>query len=474
MLASGRTSTLEAWLELAGEFGLKTAVFDLIRAELALRDGNLSRAQNLALKIATKEEAEPLRSRAYNVAGRAAHLDNRDSYALKLFQSAAAVARDDEEKHEATWGSLLSAHAFESKQDVRAALAQFLTREPKSADDLLRAASARLMVGLTIGGIADAVDEARDALTGLEHAHDPIIRTSFLNSLSRSLSLQGRYAEAGSLASRLVAEAQRARLEFVLPHAYIARAVAMIGMRSFAEAEAVLDQAEDTAARIDDPHNVLDAKNIRAKLALSLRQHDRALKLAKDLRGVEAVTSAMIAELLGTLGLAQACSGSFDEAMASVTRAERLSSVPEIKSLLACVRAVVRLERDGDTTRALVELEPAFHLSALDPVIISSRALPRLHTVLAARHALPGAIANELRSPRAQRAEGTVEEHLTRREAEVLRLVSLGYTNREIADELVIAEVTAKVHVRNIIRKLGVRSRTEAAIAALRRGPRED
>jgi two-component system, NarL family, response regulator DegU len=64
-----------------------------------------------------------------------------------------------------------------------------------------------------------------------------------------------------------------------------------------------------------------------------------------------------------------------------------------------------------------------------------------------------------------------IEGRLTYREVEVLRLISLGYTNREIASELVIAEVTAKVHVRNIIRKLGVRSRTEAAIAALRDAP---
>jgi DNA-binding NarL/FixJ family response regulator len=58
---------------------------------------------------------------------------------------------------------------------------------------------------------------------------------------------------------------------------------------------------------------------------------------------------------------------------------------------------------------------------------------------------------------------------LTPREREVLELVARGYTNREIAASLVIAEVTAKVHVRRVIRKLGVRSRTEAAVAAVER-----
>jgi DNA-binding NarL/FixJ family response regulator len=51
---------------------------------------------------------------------------------------------------------------------------------------------------------------------------------------------------------------------------------------------------------------------------------------------------------------------------------------------------------------------------------------------------------------------------LTPREHEVLGLIRNGLTNREIAHTLWIAESTAKVHVRNVFRKLGARSRTEA------------
>jgi two-component system NarL family response regulator len=50
---------------------------------------------------------------------------------------------------------------------------------------------------------------------------------------------------------------------------------------------------------------------------------------------------------------------------------------------------------------------------------------------------------------------------------EVLDLIAQGKTNREIANTLYITEVTAKVHVRHILEKLDVRSRTEAAIIAL-------
>ena len=59
---------------------------------------------------------------------------------------------------------------------------------------------------------------------------------------------------------------------------------------------------------------------------------------------------------------------------------------------------------------------------------------------------------------------------LTKREREVLALVSLGRTNRQIADELFISENTAGVHVSNILGKLGVAGRTEAAAIAVRGG----
>ena len=57
---------------------------------------------------------------------------------------------------------------------------------------------------------------------------------------------------------------------------------------------------------------------------------------------------------------------------------------------------------------------------------------------------------------------------LTDREVEVLRLVARGMANREIADQLVISENTVKNHVRNILEKLHLHSRVEAAVYAHR------
>ncbi|WP_345714280.1 response regulator transcription factor, partial [Kineococcus glutinatus] len=70
------------------------------------------------------------------------------------------------------------------------------------------------------------------------------------------------------------------------------------------------------------------------------------------------------------------------------------------------------------------------------------------------------------------RAPGTrpAGEALTPREGEVLELVALGRSNREVAQALSISAKTVSVHVSNILAKLGAAGRTEAVAVARRRG----
>jgi two-component system, NarL family, response regulator LiaR len=61
-------------------------------------------------------------------------------------------------------------------------------------------------------------------------------------------------------------------------------------------------------------------------------------------------------------------------------------------------------------------------------------------------------------------------EGLTQREIDVLRLLARGQSNKELAESLMISEPTAKAHIRSILSKLGVSSRLQATLYALRSG----
>jgi DNA-binding NarL/FixJ family response regulator len=78
----------------------------------------------------------------------------------------------------------------------------------------------------------------------------------------------------------------------------------------------------------------------------------------------------------------------------------------------------------------------------------------------------PQAAARLIREVRAPESPET----LTERETDVLRLLAKGCSNKEIAQELIIGEKTVKTHVSNILAKLNVPSRTQAALYAVRIG----
>lgn len=124
-----------------------------------------------------------------------------------------------------------------------------------------------------------------------------------------------------------------------------------------------------------------------------------------------------------------------------------LTSVLEDASVVAAVRAgaIGYLLKDTQAD----ELCASIHAAAAGQVRLAPQAAARLM--------------NEVRAPENP-------EMLTEREIEVLRLLSRGQANKEIARTLHIAEKTVKTHVSNILAKLGLQSRTQAALYALRVG----
>jgi DNA-binding NarL/FixJ family response regulator len=69
-----------------------------------------------------------------------------------------------------------------------------------------------------------------------------------------------------------------------------------------------------------------------------------------------------------------------------------------------------------------------------------------------------------------RRLAGRISSQLSAREFEVLSLIARGMSNKEIGAELQVAEATVKVHVTNLLAKLGVADRTQAILAGIKRG----
>lgn len=84
--------------------------------------------------------------------------------------------------------------------------------------------------------------------------------------------------------------------------------------------------------------------------------------------------------------------------------------------------------------------------------------------------ALAAKILHEFREPNKTVSQPEAQSELTARETQVLELIVQGATNREIGTALSIAEDTVKIHLRNILEKLHLRNRIQAAVYAVRQG----
>jgi len=116
-------------------------------------------------------------------------------------------------------------------------------------------------------------------------------------------------------------------------------------------------------------------------------------------------------------------------------------------------------DSDGDIHRAMRAGASAYILKSMP----KTELLEVVRLVHAGRRHVPTEVAARL-------AKHMGEEDLTARELEVLRLIRDGYRNKQIADQLAIAETTVNFHIKNLVGKLGANDRTHAVTIAVRRG----
>jgi DNA-binding NarL/FixJ family response regulator len=117
------------------------------------------------------------------------------------------------------------------------------------------------------------------------------------------------------------------------------------------------------------------------------------------------------------------------------------------------------LDSEGDILRALRAGASAYILKSMS----KNELLGVIRSVHAGRRHISPDVAARL-------VEHLGDDDLTTRELEVLRLIRDGYRNKQIADQLSIAETTVNFHIKNLVDKLQANDRTHAVIIALRRG----
>lgn len=227
------------------------------------------------------------------------------------------------------------------------------------------------------------------------------------------------------------------------------------------EVEAAADRCRSLLARwrsSEDHHYAI--KGLRFGAAFSACRGDLgdAHGYAEALTEIASETGhpdaiAALAHAIGELALAN---GDPDSAAEQLSRAVALHRDLD----LPFTRAEIEL-RAGVALAAAGEREPALDLLA-DAYRTARKLGARPLAAEAAREvaALGEPVTERLGNRAAAHADGP---GLTRRELEVVRLVAVGRTNREIATQLFLSRRTVDMHLRNLLRKLDCRSRVEAA-----------
>jgi DNA-binding NarL/FixJ family response regulator len=138
-----------------------------------------------------------------------------------------------------------------------------------------------------------------------------------------------------------------------------------------------------------------------------------------------------------------------------------VDAITEIKREFPAARVIVLTTFDGDEDiyRALQAGAKGYLLKDM----FGEELIEAIRAVHAGKQRIPPAVAQRL-------AERMIGPSLTARELDVLKCIVAGKSNRDIGRDLSISEATVKTHINNILGKLGVEDRTQAATTALQRG----
>jgi ATP/maltotriose-dependent transcriptional regulator MalT len=477
MLDEARVATLASWLELGRNKRVESPIMDLAEAEIAFHQGKRQMSEDLALRAArTFPTAHPMLSRSYYIAGLSAHLAYENKRARLHCDQAFAAASSVNSERDAVWGQLTVALDL-NQRDVDELLDRLIELDDGSALSEIRLAVARFQVAVRRGDLKDCGRYFASAEHVVTRVSEPHARSSFHMMKSAFLALQGRYAAALEAAKRCESYAKDSRLTFALPYARRVRAIAELGLRNFSRCRTVTDVIANHARDEQNTFLRLEAQLIRTRLLISQGLPERGIEQLSD-RPNHYPFEAERAEVLATLALAHACAGRCTSATELASEAQAISTPVEVRIIDQCVRAITSASQASPEAaeEAIKAFELAREVGNLDSYVTAYRGYPGLLEPVVLQPNLRAGLAEVLSEARDERLARRVKLNdelraykpsaLTNREREVLQLLAQGLANREIAKALFISEATVKIHIRHIFEKLGVHTRTEAALIA--------
>lgn len=479
MVDEARLPTLQHWIRVANAHRVESAVLDLAEAELELADGKWRRAESLALQAERRLPPEHVfRSKALWIAGLSAHMTFQPSEARLYFASAAEAARSPEDERQGRWGQFLTNIKLEDGHEAARLLDVYARKAGRAVDEQLRVSTGRMNLAVLTAEVDEALGDAARVAALATRGRDPLIQSAFLHAYGVLLALNGRYDEALETAQSSFAALTAYRLRFPIGYSQLVIGVAQLGLRGFRRSGTALRLAENAAGETGDAFLQMNVVVTRARLQLASGSVSGALDVLERHQHLSSIPS-MRGEYLAWWSLAAALANEPKQAQALSARAEALTRRIDVVGLTPWTPAVLAVQSGRPAEAEIEAAWSGLHTTGnVDAFVTAYRSCPdlltavknrdgggdRLRTIL--ERARDHRLAEGVGLPLPVSATASGPSALTNREREVLELVCQGLMNKEIARTLFITEATAKVHVRKICQKLGVRSRTEAAIRA--------